>query len=286
MNCHTTNISEYVDKHLQPHVRHYVQDTTDLINKTKNINIPDNSILVTMDVSSLYTNIPNEEGIKAVEETLNKAQTKSIATIVITTLLMLILTLNNFVFNNKFFLQIKGCAMGTKCAPNYTNIFMRRFEEKFIYPKINGLSILYLKYIDDIFLVWTSSKESLQSFLQSINQQHPSIKFEAQMSNKEINFLDTTIYIKNNHLLTKLYSKPTDRQSYLHNNSYHPNATKRGIPFSQALRMKRICSEMSELTINLNTLKSTLKSHGYHECTIQTQFDKVLYQYHVTTFNC
>ena len=94
------------------------------------------------------------------------------------------------------------------------------------------------------------------------------------MSTKEINFLDKTIYIKNNDLLARLYRKPTDRQSYLHNYSYHPNATKRGMPYSQALRMKRICSEMSELTMNLNNLKSTLKSRGYNEHTIQSQFDK------------
>ena len=140
MNCHTTNTSEFVDKDLQPHVKplkSYVQDTTELINKTKDIFIPDNSILVTMDVSSLYTNIPT--GIQAVEETLNKAPAKSIATNGITRTLTLILTLNNFVFNNHFFLQTKGCEMGTKCAPTYANIFMGHFEEKFIYPKINGL---------------------------------------------------------------------------------------------------------------------------------------------------
>ena len=157
--------------------------------------------------------------------------------------------------------------MATKCAPTYANIFMGHFEEKFIYPKINGLSMLYLRYSDDIFLLWTDSKKSLQAFLQNVNQQHPSIKFEAQMSTKEINFLDTTIYIN---FLTRLYRKPTDRQSYLHNYSYHPNATKRGIPYSQALRMKRICSEVSELTMNLNNLKSTLKSRGYNEHTIES----------------
>ena len=72
VNCHTSYISEFVDQHLQPHVKQlksYVQDTTDFINKTKNIHIPNNSILVTMDVSSLYTNIPNDEGIDAVTET-------------------------------------------------------------------------------------------------------------------------------------------------------------------------------------------------------------------------
>ena len=44
-----------------------------------------------------------------------------VATKVIT-FLALILTLNNFIFNSKFYLQIKGCAMGTICAPTYANI--------------------------------------------------------------------------------------------------------------------------------------------------------------------
>jgi len=76
--------------------------------------------------------------------------------------------------------------------------------------------------------------------------------------------------------LTKLYRKPTDRQSYLNNKSYHPTSTKRGIPYSQALRMKRICTEQEELKKNLDHLNSTLLSKGYVENHIDTQFQKVL----------
>ena len=79
--------------------------------------IPDNSILVTMDVRSLYTNTPNKEGIEAVKR-------KNIGTRIVSTFLRLVLTLNNFVFNSQNYLQIKGCAMSTKCAPSYANIFM------------------------------------------------------------------------------------------------------------------------------------------------------------------
>ena len=64
--------------------------------------IPDNSILVTMDVRSLYTNIPNKEGIEAVETTLKR---KNIGTRIISTFLRLVLTLNNFVFNSQNYLQ-------------------------------------------------------------------------------------------------------------------------------------------------------------------------------------
>ena len=57
-----------MDYHLQPLVKSltsYVKDTTDFLHKIKDAlkNLPVNSILVTMDVKYLYTNIPNQEGI-------------------------------------------------------------------------------------------------------------------------------------------------------------------------------------------------------------------------------
>ena len=110
--------------------------------------IPDNSILVTMDVRSLDTNIPNKEAIEAVETTFNR---KSVGKRIFSTFLRLVLTLNNFVFNSQNYLQIKGCAMGTKCAPSYANIFMGMFEERYIYPLIKKISNFYLRFIDDIF---------------------------------------------------------------------------------------------------------------------------------------
>ena len=70
---------------------------------------------------------------------------KTIPTKIITTfLLALLLTLNNFIFNSKFYLQIKGYAMGTICVSSYANIFMSEFEEKYIYPLIRDKSVIYL----------------------------------------------------------------------------------------------------------------------------------------------
>ena len=111
--------------------------------------IPDNSIPVTMDVRSLYTNIPNKEEIEAVGTTLKR---KNMGTRIISSSLRLVLTLNNFVFNSQNYLQIKGCAMGTKCEPSYANIFMGMFKERHIYPLIEKISNFYLRFIDDTFL--------------------------------------------------------------------------------------------------------------------------------------
>ena len=82
-----------------------------------------------MDVSLLLAKIPNNEGIKAVETTLKR---KNLQTKVIISFLKLILTVNNYIFNCTNVLQIKGCAMGTKCAPTSANVFMGIFEETYL----------------------------------------------------------------------------------------------------------------------------------------------------------
>ena len=80
-----------------------------------------------MGVRSLYTNIPNAEGISAVKRLFDNYSNKTTSTKFITTFLALVLTLNNFVFDCLHNLQIKGCSLGTICAPAYTNIFMANF---------------------------------------------------------------------------------------------------------------------------------------------------------------
>ena len=59
--------------------------------------------------------------------------------------------------------------MGTACAPSYTNILMGWFEEKFIFPLLTNLSDFYLRFIDDIFLIWNGTKTEFDDFFKKIN---------------------------------------------------------------------------------------------------------------------
>ena len=145
-------------------------------------------------------------------------------------------------FNSRNYLQTKGGAMGTICAPSYTNIFMDHFEKKLIYPFINGFPLIYLRFIDDIFLIWIGNKKDLMKFLNELNTKHESIKFKYQISHTRITNLDTDVYIKNNKLYIKIYTKGTNRQTFLNINFEHRKSLKASIPYSQALRIKRICS--------------------------------------------
>ena len=227
-----------------------------------------------LDVKSLYTNIPNREGIEAVKSALNSVSQKPIATKVIINFLFLILTLNNFVFNGIYYLQKIGWAMGTICAPNYTNIFMGKFEKTYIYPYRIQFSNFYCRFFNDIFFIWNGTLIQLQEFIKKLNNRHPTIKFDFKFSKTSIEFLDTTVY-KNkeqNKLLTTVYCKPTDRRNFLHYTSAHPRSLLKNIPYSQALRLKKICAETSELSKNLQVLKESFINRDFKDKFLDTEF--------------
>ena len=83
-------------------------------------------------------------------------------------------------------------------------------------------------------MIWTGTKQELLIFLEKLNSKYKTIKFEHNILNSNISFLDMLIYKdKNNTLQTTLYRKPTDQQSYIHAHSDHPKSLKRSIPLAK-----------------------------------------------------
>jgi hypothetical protein len=158
--------------------------------------------------------------------------------------------MNNFDFNGKHYLQVGGTAMGTKVAPSFANIFMANFEDKFVYS-YHTQPLIWLRYIDDIFMVWNHDKTSLELFLEHLNRCHKTIKFTSDISADSVNFLDTSVKIDDNrHVYTDLYCKPTDSHNYLLYESSHPSHLKRSLPYSQFLRIRRICTKLHDYDSN------------------------------------
>ena len=139
----TERISQFVDYHLKPLVQKlpsYIKDTTHFLLKLQELGtLPSNAILVTLDVSSLYTNIPHKEGIEACRHFLNTRSHKSLPTERICDLIRMILGMNNFSFNDQHFLQIHGTAMGTRMAPSYANLFMGKLEKEALKMPLSNL---------------------------------------------------------------------------------------------------------------------------------------------------
>ena len=107
---------------------------TDFINFIENTIVPENIILVSMDVTSLYTNIPQEEGITTVCNVYERFHNNKppIPTHFLIDMLRLILKENSFQFNGKNYLQIHGTAMGTKMVVSFANLFMSAVETEIL----------------------------------------------------------------------------------------------------------------------------------------------------------
>ena len=282
-NSPTEKLSQYLDFYLKPIVRNipsYIKDTTHFLQVVLNQKeIPNNAILVTLDVKSLYTNIPHNEGINLCLSAIqNYYQGNTPLPIQhLKQMLIFILQNNHFTFNGKTYLQSHGTSMGTPFAPNYANIFMAEIEKNILEnPPQNKRPTLWKRFIDDIFMIWPHGQTALHQFLEHINCLHETIKFTAQQSEKEISFLDTIIYVnKERKLESNLFVKPTDICTLLHKESFHPNNCKNSVIFSQALRYRRVITADEDLKLNLDKLKSNLIRRGYTLQEINKQFEKV-----------
>ena len=280
-NSPTERISQLADYFLQPLTKltkSYVKDTTDFLCKIEEVSdLVPGTILCTIDVTSLYTNIPNQEGIDACKHMLNNHRiggslpsNQNIAK-----LLEYVLTKNNFEFNSKHYLQTGGTAMGTKVAPSFANLFMAHFEEKWVYPYPTKPS-LWLRYIDDIFLIWEHGPDDLTTFINYLNECHPTIKFTSETSYTSVNFLDTSVHVNTEgSLYTDLYCKPTDSHNYLLYESAHPAHCKKSLPYSQLLRTRRICSHLDDFDRNALMLGSHFLRRGYPADLIESAIIKV-----------
>jgi peptide-methionine (R)-S-oxide reductase len=276
-NNPTERIAEYVDQHVKAHIHHipsYIKDTNHFLDICATTKLPPNSRIVTFDVSALYTNIPHHEGVMALGEFMAHFTDMKTAKM-LKDFTQLILESNIFEFNGKLYIQISGTSMGSKIGPQFANIFMHWLETKHL-PNAPVKPLLWKRYIDDVFSVFQCSDSDLQDFTKWLNDLHPTIKFTVESSTHGVPFLDTFVSIRGDRLITKPHTKPTDTKQYLLPSSCHPPHILNSIPYSQALRIKRICTDQDTLTEEINNLKGFFINRKYSEKMVHNAMTKAL----------
>ena len=158
--------------------------------------------------------------------------------------------------------------METVPAMSYANIFMaKKIDPKILetaqkFKTDDSNPVIFMKRLLDDILI-------LHQFLKELNSLHPSIKFTMDHSKTDwescdwpswssIPFLDTSISIEDDTIITDLYKKETDRNQYLLTSSCHPAHVTNNIPYSLALRIVRICSKEEDREKRFSELKQML----------------------------
>ena len=296
----TENVSLFVEHYIKQLAnKHptFIQDRPYFlrcVEKLNEVSLPDNSVIVTMDVSAFYTNIPKHEGLQCTREALEERNIKEIPTYFLVRLLELVLEQNIFEYDSQLYKQTFGTAMGARPAPSYANLFMARridikiFELVKEYEKTGIFSMKFFKrFLDDLIFIFCGSTEILHNFFEEVNNIHETIKFTFQHtsiidefnpcrcpSTQTIPFLDTSLSIQNGKINVDLYRKPTDKNQYLLPTSCHPSHVISNIPFSLAMRIVRICTDPNVRDIRLMELKHLLIDRNYSTEIIDTALNK------------
>ena len=148
-----------------------------------------------MDVKSLYTCIPHNDGPQALKFFLDKRRHQSPPTITLLRLAELVLTANAFLFNSQYYLQKSGVAMGSKLGPSYACLFVGH-QEQLIYESYDGpLPCLIKRYIDDIVGATSLPLADLQRFINYTSNFHPALQFTHSITEEGLPLLVQPLFL-------------------------------------------------------------------------------------------
>ena len=288
INGPTANLSNFLDfffKQQLSSIPSFLKNSSDLtaiLNQTT-LHTNHTPLLVSMDINSMYPTIPQDE---AIEYLLQHSDPLPFSKITTKRLLNFVLKENYFSFNQTIYHQITGVAMGTPIAPTLACFFMHHIETSFFATQ-QLLPLIYKRYIDDIFLVWTHGPDTFQTFFNNFNSFHPKISFTNHCSSSSVDYLDLTIYIDPAHptkIQYRPFHKATNSFQYVHASSHHPTNTKNAIIYSEALRHIRLTSDPTNIDPQLEHLKTHFRNRGYPTSTINKMFNKA--KQHVPISTC
>ncbi|XP_078518179.1 uncharacterized protein LOC144782740 [Lissotriton helveticus] len=265
-------LSTFVDTFLRPMVRlmpTYLQDTKDLLRLLPEIDFDTSlDLLVSFDVESLYTSIPQDETLEVIEELLGARDLNSITPVsLIMELASIAMKENFFQFEERCYLQTSGTSMGSIFAPSLANLCMHKFEQDHV---LNATTNPYLtsvrvwkRYIDDILVVWRGSEQDLMLFHEWLNNRNNFLRFTIEHNQYSLAFLDLLITAAPEALKSELYRKPMSRNSLLQYGICHPKSLRDNLPFGQFLRVQRNCSTKESFRKHAMDLENQLLEREY-----------------------
>ena len=241
----TYRLAKYLVKLLSPLLGNisdsHIKNNVDLVQKLNHLDLNlDNFKLISFDVKSLFTKVPVNDLLDFLVDELPKYNF-DLDSFKIIELIKLCILNCKFSFNDQFYEQIFGMAMGNPLSPLLANIYMEAFES-ILLPGILPRDVYWFRYVDDIICLWPVDV-SIDDFLIDLNSLVPSIQFTSEIEVEgKLPFLDVLIHRRSIGFFYEIYRKPTNILSYIHCFSYHQKSVKIQTFSSMFLRCLRIVS--------------------------------------------
>ena len=267
INSPTHFLSKTLYNHIKNCIRtpnSHINNSFELKSKLHSFFIPDDYILLSLDVTSLFTNIPCHLVLNSLDRRFNDLHNIcKIPFDEIRKCVKLIFDNTYFKFDNKFYQQIFGSPMGSPISPLFADLVMEDLENECL-TKLKDLGcnpIFYYRYVDDTFLC--IKKDSTQLVLDIFNNYDANLKFTYEIeTNGALNFLDLLIVRENNSIITDWFQKPTSSGRILNFHSNHTINQKKNIIYNLVDR-SILLSDSKFHRKNIFTIKNTLQNNNY-----------------------
>lgn len=229
------NLANYIHSIIQGSIkkpRSHIKDGWSFSENIRGRKIGDDETMVSLDVTSLFTNIPKELVLKGIEncwEEISKNTKLNLAQFLY--VIELILDSTSFSFEGQFYEQIFASPMGSPLSSILAYIIMDDLESHCLSLFEFDLFTILYTYVDDIFTIIPIEK--IDTILSIFNNYHDCLKFTYETEcNSALNFLNTIIIRPNKNLITNWYRKPTWSGRYINFLSSHPTKYKINIIYN------------------------------------------------------
>ncbi|XP_055590441.1 uncharacterized protein LOC129742556 [Uranotaenia lowii] len=213
--------------------KHHVRSSFDFASEITNVRVPEGCIIYSLDVVSLYTNVPVQNVYDIIEQKWREISDYTpIPWTEFKRALHTILGASFFQYNGKIFEQTFGTPMGSPLSPVVASLLMEQLEETAIQClRDKGINlVMYKRYVDDCLIV--GYENDIDCVLAEFNGQCPSIKFTLEKETENsLRFLDLKLsrcqgkIEKNCSIIKKLRETPQFATKTTDSKTTSPNTT-------------------------------------------------------------
>lgn len=240
----------------------HIKNSYEFVEKIKKEKIPQGFEMISLDVKSLFTNIPLDLVISTISDKWHLiCEHTNIPKNQFLQKLMLIFEYNVFKFNDQVYKQKYGTPMGAPLSPVLADLIMELVEEN-CFQKINFPVQFFYRYVDDILTCVPIDK--ISKMLEIFNSFHNKLQFtiENEKPVRTISFLDVELSIQDNIISTNWYKKPTWSERILNFLSHHSISQKIAMVYNMTDKAI-ILSDKKFHFKNLNIVRNTLRNNHY-----------------------
>jgi hypothetical protein len=265
---------------LLPLSQTYLRDSNQVLEELKATGpLPPGAKLFTADAVSMYTNIDTHHAMIVFRQWFRDYSTEiptDFPKELFLAVLEIVMTRNVFSFDDTFWLQIAGTAMGTSCACMYATLYYALHERQSIL-RSHGHQLLYFKrFIDDIFGIWIGGDTPAWTQFQN-DLSFGSLRWETTKLSSSVVFLDLEISLDpdNQCLTTRTYQKAMNLFLYIPPTSAHPPGVLKSIVYGNLQRFWKQNTHRSDFVRVAGQFAQHLIARGHHPDVVRELFLEV-----------